>query len=113
MLLKLINLLNLSRSGRLVWRLMKDNRVPLSAKIVVPLGVLYAFFPVDLMPDFLLALGQLDDISVLLLSVLMFLRLCPPAIVQEHAERLAGRHREQSSGDPNKKVIDGDYRIIE
>lgn len=113
MLMRLGNLLNLWRNSRLAWRLLKDIRVPLSAKLVVPLGVLYALSPVDLMPDFFLALGQLDDITVLLLSVMLFLRLCPPDIVREHAEALAGRPRGQNQPKDPKKVIDGEYHILE
>lgn len=112
MFIRFLSLLNLSRNSRLAWRLLKDRRVPLSAKLIVPLGLLYALFPLDLMPDFLIALGQLDDITLLLLSVLLFLKICPPELVREHAEGLAGRTRRQSPEDP-KKVIDGEYRIIE
>lgn len=95
----------------MAWRLLKDKRVALSSKLIIPLGVLYAFSPIDLMPDFFIALGQLDDITMLLLSVMLFLRLCPPELVREHAENLAGRPRKQSPEDPNR-VIEGDYRII-
>lgn len=106
-------LLNLWRTGRLAWGLMRDGRVPLPAKLVIPGGLLYVLFPVDLLPDFFLALGQLDDLTVLLLSVMLFLRLCPPEVVREHLE---GRGSERGRPEPQGRsgeVIDGDYRILE
>ena len=113
MFTRIAGLLNLWRTGRLVWRLMGDRRVPLSAKLVLPAGLLYALFPLDLLPDFLLALGQLDDLTVLLISMALFLHLCPPHVVMEHLEDLAGRKPQPDREPDPKKVIDGDYRILE
>lgn len=99
---------------RLLWRLYKDRRVPLSSKMVVPAAVLYLLFPVDLVPDFLPALGQFDDLTVLLLSLVVFVRLCPQEVVREHLEAMAGRRRPQPGKDGTKgKVIDGQYEILE
>jgi uncharacterized membrane protein YkvA (DUF1232 family) len=47
-------------------------------------------FAVDLLPDFLPALGQLDDLVVLLLGFKLFLRLCPPDVVQQLVKAIAG-----------------------
>jgi len=48
--------------------------------------------PADLVPDFLIGFGQLDDLAVILGGLRLFLRLCPPQVVQEHLRAIsAGR----------------------
>ena len=42
-------------------RLLKDPRVPRSAKLTLALVVPYLASPIDLIPDFIPVLGQLDD----------------------------------------------------
>jgi uncharacterized membrane protein YkvA (DUF1232 family) len=82
-------ILHLPKFLKLFSRLFKDPRVSLAPKLV-PLGVLgYLILPVDLLPDVVLGLGQLDDLVVLLLGLRLFLRLCPPEVVQEHAKAIA------------------------
>ena len=50
--------------GKLVWRLMQDQRVPTWIRIGIPAVVfLYFISPVDIIPDFILGLGQLDDLG--------------------------------------------------
>jgi uncharacterized membrane protein YkvA (DUF1232 family) len=74
---------------KLFSRLVKDPRVNLAPKLVV-LGVLaYLVLPTDLVPDFIPGLGQADDVIVLLAGLKLFLRLCPPAVVQEHVKSIA------------------------
>ena len=70
---------------RLYWRLLRDPRVSLPAKAVLLAGVAYFVSPLDLIPDFpLIGLGWLDDIVVMMLAGQMFIRLCPPRVVEEH-----------------------------
>jgi uncharacterized membrane protein YkvA (DUF1232 family) len=45
-------------------RLLKDPRVPRRAKVALALVVPYLVSPVDLIPDFIPVLGQLDDALV-------------------------------------------------
>lgn len=92
---------------------MRDGRISTPAKLIVPSGLLYALFPVDLLPDFLLALGQFDDLTVLFLSVMLFLRVCPPDVVREHMESLSGQRPRQDPPGDSGKVIDGEYRVLE
>ncbi len=114
MLGRIGSLLVFRRTLRLAWRLLKDRRVPLTTKLIVPGALLYAVFPVDLLPDFLPALGQLDDLTALLLSVLLFVRACPAALVREHLEEMSGRPRPSRGGDGRSgPVIDGKYEVLD
>ena len=67
---------------RLAWRLLRDPRVPTILKLIPFTGALYLLWPVDVLPDVLPPLGQLDDIGVLLLAILAFVRACPPDLVE-------------------------------
>ena len=76
---------------RLGWRLLRDPRIPTWPKLLVPLAALYVISPIDIIPDFLLVLGQVDDVSVIGLTVAMIamlVRWSPQAIVAEHAAEL-------------------------
>lgn len=76
---------------RLGWRLLRDPRIPAWPKLLVPLAALYVISPIDFIPDFLLVLGQVDDISVIGLTlavIAMLVRWSPQAIVAEHAAAL-------------------------
>ncbi|HEU4759303.1 MAG TPA: DUF1232 domain-containing protein [Dehalococcoidia bacterium] len=72
----------------LFWRLLRDGRVPLPAKLVLPGVALYLAMPLDPIPDFIPVIGYLDDLLVLMLGLWLFLRLCPAEVFQEHVERL-------------------------
>jgi uncharacterized membrane protein YkvA (DUF1232 family) len=82
-------LLHLPNFIKLFSRLVRDPRVALRSKLV-PLGVLgYLILPVDLLPDVFLVLGQIDDLVVILLGLKLFVRLCPPEVVQAHVKAIA------------------------
>jgi uncharacterized membrane protein YkvA (DUF1232 family) len=105
--------------GRLVFRLMQDERVPTWLKIGVPLVVaLYFISPIDLIPDFILGLGQLDDIGVILLGMALFIRLAPQVVVDEHRYRLHQEVGGTAAGTPTHRMppsadesIEGDYEV--
>jgi uncharacterized membrane protein YkvA (DUF1232 family) len=59
------------------------------AKAVPVLAGVYVVSPLDLIPDALPILGQLDDLGVLLLALRLFLRLCPGEAVRFHQGALA------------------------
>ena len=105
------------RNLRLAWRLMRDPRVATSLKLVIPgLMVAYVLFPIDLLPDVIPVLGQLDDLAVVAVAVTAFIEMCPPALVREHREDLARGTKPAPKGPPDKnhdgQVIDGEYRVI-
>ena len=75
----------------LLWRLLKDRRVPWWAKALLPALLLYLAMPVDLIPDFIPVLGHLDDLLVVLLVVAVLLRAVPPEATEEHLSSLESR----------------------
>jgi len=73
---------------KLFSRLIKDPRVSSSSKLVVAGILAYVILPTDLLPDFLIGVGQLDDLAVILGGLKLFLRLCPSEVVQEHLKSI-------------------------
>jgi uncharacterized membrane protein YkvA (DUF1232 family) len=52
-----------------LWPLMRDPKIPFWAKAAIPaIAAAYVISPVDLIPDFLLGAGQIDDIGVILVA---------------------------------------------
>jgi uncharacterized membrane protein YkvA (DUF1232 family) len=94
---------------RVATRLLREPAVPAAAKAVIPLGLLYLVSPIDVLPDFLPILGQLDDLALAYVALRLFLRLCPPAAVAFHrAAALAKRPFTTMS--PSDVVIDAEFR---
>ena len=108
------SLLFMRRTLPLAWRLLKDRRVPFASKLIIPGGLLYTVFPLDLMPDFFPGLGQLDDVTVILLSLMLFVRSAPKAVVRDHLERMMRRPQSAEPREENPgKIIDGDFEVLE
>ena len=82
---------------RLAYRLLRDERVPVVAKLVLPAALVYLASPIDLIPDLIPLLGQVDDIGLLILSLVAFIRLCPRHLVDEHEAELDGQPAEPRS----------------
>ena len=68
----------------LLRRLIGDPRIPRSRKFVLLLGVAYLAMPIDLIPDFLPVIGQIDDAIVLALMLRYLLRSGGSELIQEH-----------------------------
>ncbi len=83
--------MNLLNNFRLAWRLLWDNRVPWSAKAIPIIAVLYVLSPIDILPDFIVGLGQLDDLAILLLGTQLFISMSPQDIVRSIRAELEGR----------------------
>lgn len=56
---------------------MKEKDTPFLAKILAGTAVVYALSPIDLIPDFILVIGYLDDLILLPLLVALTLKLIP------------------------------------
>jgi len=76
---------------KLFARLIKDPRVSASSKLVVAGVVAYLILPTDMVPDYFVGIGQLDDLAVIIVGLKLFLSLCPREVVQEHIQAIAAR----------------------
>lgn len=65
-------------------RLMVDQRVPAKERLLVAGAILYAFVPLDLIPDMLPFVGQVDDAYLVALSLLRLMTVTDPRVVREH-----------------------------
>jgi uncharacterized membrane protein YkvA (DUF1232 family) len=83
---------------RTLYSASRDPRVPWYAKMVAGLTVAYALSPIDLIPDFIPVLGQLDDVIVVPLGLALAVRLIPPAILAEHRARILRAEAASSGG---------------
>lgn len=60
-----------------LWKLFKHPQTPLSAKVVAIAVIAYAVSPIDLIPDFIPIIGQLDELILLPLGVALAVKLTP------------------------------------
>lgn len=69
--------------ARLVWRMFRSREVPLVLKLLPVAAVVYILSPLDFVPDTIPALGQLDDIGILLLGLKLFIDMSPQQVVDD------------------------------
>lgn len=65
-------------------RLARDERVPTGAKLVAGATIAYFLSPVDLIPDILPVIGQVDDLALALFALDKIAKSVPPEVLQEH-----------------------------
>jgi uncharacterized membrane protein YkvA (DUF1232 family) len=78
LLLVIPNLLLLSA------RLMVDPRVPTKERLLVAGAIVYAFMPLDFIPDMLPFIGQVDDAYLIALTLLRLMTVTDPRVVRQH-----------------------------
>ena len=84
---------------RLAWRLVRDPLVPVWVKLIPLAALAYVVLSLDLIPDWVLGLGQVDDLGLLLLGLKLFIDFSPPEVVQRHMAQMS--------------AVEGSYRIVE
>jgi len=62
---------------------LKRKDTPLIAKIFAGIAVIYALSPIDLIPDFIPVLGQLDDLIIVPAFIALAVRFIPKEIFAE------------------------------
>jgi uncharacterized membrane protein YkvA (DUF1232 family) len=61
----------------------RDRRIPAGLRLIPPALVLYLAMPVDIVPDFIPVLGQLDDIFIVVLGVWLLFRFAGRSVIEE------------------------------
>jgi uncharacterized membrane protein YkvA (DUF1232 family) len=104
---------NLLEQLRLGWSLLWDPRVPLWTKLIPLIGVLYILSPIDIIPDPILGLGQLDDLGVLLIGLRMFMHFVPEDVLRIHAVKRGSTGNDWRIVDQDPPSIDAEYEVKE
>ncbi|MGI9069510.1 MAG: YkvA family protein [Pyrinomonadaceae bacterium] len=65
-------------------RLLTDSRVPGTEKALLAGAIVYAIVPLDLIPDMIPFVGQIDDAYLIALTLLRLMERTDPRIVREH-----------------------------
>ncbi|HUE40094.1 MAG TPA: DUF1232 domain-containing protein [Candidatus Binatia bacterium] len=76
---------------RLYWRLFRDRRVSVLAKALLVATLAYVVWPLDIIPDFLPVIGEMDDLGIAIAGLWLFIRLCPPEVVLERVREISTR----------------------
>lgn len=111
---------NFISQGKLAWKLFRDPNVSPLVRYGLPvLGLIYVISPIDIIPDVIPVLGQLDDVAMIMLLTQVFISLAPDNIVNMY------RQASQAAGfDPgaaataapstpaDDDVIDTDYQVV-
>jgi uncharacterized membrane protein YkvA (DUF1232 family) len=69
---------------KLVYRLMRDKRIPLKSKAVLGAILGYLVVPIDVVPDFIPVVGQADDLLLLAYAVRHIIEVAGTEIVLEY-----------------------------
>lgn len=75
-----------------------DPRTPLVVKVLIGASLLYVASPIDLIPDFIPVLGQLDDVVVAPLALWLASQLTPPQVL---ADARSARHNRAARSLPH------------
>lgn len=76
------------RKARLSWGLVRDARIPLWTRGIIPVLVIYLALPVDVIPDFIPVLGYLDDLLIVAVAGALLIRFVPRAVIEDHLAAL-------------------------
>jgi uncharacterized membrane protein YkvA (DUF1232 family) len=77
-------ILLLPNTVKLLMRLMRDQRVSMRSKAFIGAVIVYVISPIDLIPDFVIGIGRLDDVVLVSLAIDHLMSGAEEEIVREH-----------------------------
>ncbi|MGC8933030.1 MAG: YkvA family protein [Candidatus Methanodesulfokora sp.] len=87
----------------------KDPRIPLRSKIFVAIAVAYFLTPVDLIPDFIPVVGQLEDLIIVPALLGLAVRSIPQEVLDEYKKKARVEFEE---GSPIRSLEPGLIMVI-
>lgn len=69
---------------RMLYGLVTDSRVATTDKLLVAGAILYVLMPLDLIPDFIPFIGEVDDIFVVVLALQRLISHAGRSVVRDH-----------------------------
>ena len=108
---------------RLAWYLLRSPEVPIYLKVLPALAIIYVLIPTDLIPDVFPVIGQLDDLTALIVGAKVFIELAPQDVVNRRVRSMRsqapvgdGEGTGNGQGDDpsdSSIVIEGDFHIVD
>jgi uncharacterized membrane protein YkvA (DUF1232 family) len=108
---------------RLVWYLLRSPDVPIYLKLLPLIAVIYIIVPTDLIPDVFPFVGQLDDLTALLVGAKVFIELAPQEVVARHIRSARQQMRatpesvrdgsETDSSIEDSIIIEGEFAVMD
>jgi uncharacterized membrane protein YkvA (DUF1232 family) len=96
---------------RITWKLLRDPKVAPIAKLVLPiLAVLYLISPIDLIPDVILGLGQMDDAGVIVFLGYLLVNFVRRARLATQQGTAPASQTSRPGASDN--VIEASYRVV-
>jgi uncharacterized membrane protein YkvA (DUF1232 family) len=68
----------------LLGRMLKDSRVPTAEKALFAAAIVYVIAPIDLIPDLFPFVGQVDDVYLVVLTLLRLINRTDDTVVRQH-----------------------------
>ena len=65
----------------------KDPRIPWYAKALMALTIGYAISPIDLIPDFIPVIGQIDDLIIVPAGISLAVKMIPKNVMEEYRQK--------------------------
>lgn len=81
--------------------ILNDPRTPSVSRWCLRAAVAYLVSPIDLIPDFIPAIGQLDDVVIVVTLVAIARHFVPAVVLADHAKR---RELPGGPGDPSAET---------
>lgn len=61
-----------------------DSKTPIRARVMLIFSMVYFLLPLDIVPDFSLGIGQLDDLVVIPILFYIATRMVPEEVIARH-----------------------------
>ena len=95
----------ITRDAHALYLAGRDPRLPWYARTIAACVAAYALSPIDLIPDFIPVLGQIDDLLIVPAGILVAVALIPPGLMAEHRTAAAASREKPNSKNGAAAII--------